>query len=388
MPPQGQTVMMQGIEVPAQAVQPDLFYALTQRKQAQNKVSTFAGLGTTDSTKIRQQGIIAGIELVVNGTLTITPGTGTAATTRRWPYDLVKKVRLNANGSANLINCSGLKLKARQVAEPDWDDRGVPDTIVAASTVQGTLASASDVWGVGSGATGLGASSPTFDLYYFLPVAADQITLRGAVFAQTAATELNLDIDWASAAELFVLTGNATITVAATFSVVPIIYSIPVVNGLQIVPDLSEFHSYIESRSNVLANGDNDIDLIGFGTGRKMLRSFWQVWNGAAPQTPLVQNRTNYGPQSWVYGLNEVPETVPTGQHMREQTERLLNCDVGAVWGFGAFDFANKFALRDLVDGNKVTNLRLRLNIPTGVTLTNATAEFVQETLSIAPVSA
>lgn len=387
MPERGQTVMLQGIEVPAQAVQPDLFYALTQRKQAQNKAAVFNGLGLTDSIKIRQQGIIAGIELQVFGTVTLTPGTGTAATTRRWPYDLLKKCRLNANGSANLINCSGLKLKARQVAEPDFDDRGVSNLIIAAATTQGTLAAASDVWGFASGGTGL-TGAQAFDLSYFIPVAADQITLKGAVFAQTAATELNLDLDWASSAELFVLTGPATAAVAATYSVTPVIYSIPVVNGMQVVPDLSEFHSLIESRSNVLANGDNDIDLIGFGTGRKMLRTFWQTWNGAAPQVPLVQNDTNYGPQSWVYGLNEVPETIVRGSLMRHQTERLLNDDVGAVWGFGAFDFANKFALRDLVDGNKVTNLRVRLNIPSGLALTNATTEYVQETLSIAPVSA
>jgi hypothetical protein len=388
MPASAPTVMLQGVEVPAQSVQPDLFYALTQRKQAQNKVGAFAGLGSSDSIKIRQQGIIAGIELRVSGTIVTTPGTGSINTTRRWPYDLVKRVRLNANGSANLINCSGLKLKAHAAMQPDLDDRGVSNTIVATAAVQGTLAQSSETWGFASGQVGVTAD-PTFDLYYYIPVAADPVTLRGAIFAQTAATELNLDIDWATQSEVFTLAGDAAVTMSGvTYSVVPVVYSIPAVNGLQIVPDLSEFHSLIETRSNVLANGDNDVDLVGFGVGRKLLRAYFQVWNGSAPQTPLAMSATNYGPLSWVYGLNEVPETLPTGQALRYQNERLFNDDIGAVWGFGAWDFANKFALRDLVDGNKVTNLRLRLNIPSGVSLTNATAEYVQETLSAAPTSA
>jgi hypothetical protein len=388
--------MMQGVEVPAQAVQPEAFFALTQRKQAQNKVSAFAGFGSTDSFKLRQQGIIAGIDLRITGTITLAT-TPTVTPTFRWPFDLVKKIRVNANGSANLVNCSGAKLKARALMDPDFNDRGVSKNVsnpsAAGASVQGTMFLNSEDQGT-SGANKLipgqaqtNAAAYTVELYYFIPIAADQITLRGAIFAQTAATELNVDIDWASQNELFTV-GAGTVTPALTYSAVPVVWSIPVLNGMQLVPDLSEFHSLIETRSNVLANGDNDIDLIGFGAGRKLLRVFWQVWNGATPQIPLVVNATNYGPLSWVYGLNEVPESLPSGQAMRTQNDRIFDADIGAIWGFAAWDFANKFALRDIIDGNKVTNLRLRLNIPSGVTLTNGVAEFVQETLSIAPVSA
>lgn len=393
MPPQNATVMMQGIEVPAQAIQPELFFALTQRKQAQNKVSAFAGLGSTDSFKLRQQGIIAGIDLRVTGTIVL-GATPNVTPTFRWPFDLVKKVRVNANGSANLVNCSGAKLKARALMDPDFNDRGVLKKIGSATAIQqGTLSLNSEDFGT-SGANNLipgvaqtNAGTYTVELYYFIPIAADQITLKGALFAQTAATELNVDIDWGSQNELFTIAAS-TVTPAFTYSAVPVVYSIPAVNGMQIIPDLSEFHSLIESRSNVLATGDNDIDLTGFGIGRKLMRVFWQVWNGAAPQSPLAVNATNYGPVSWVYGLNEVPESLPTGQAVRAQNDRLFDGDIGSPWGFAAWDFSNKFALRDLVDGNKVTNLRLRLNIPSGVTLTNATSEFVQETLSVAPVGA
>src|SRR6266498_2817234 len=185
---QRQTVMLQGVEVPAQAVQPELFYAMTQRKQAQNKVALFAGMGTTDNIKIRQQGIIAGLELRVFGTVVIAAASSSAVT-RRWPLDLVKKVRVNVNGSSNLINCSGAKLKARMMMEPDFNDRGVTKTFAAVAEQQGTLMLNAEDQGTSGanklapGATQGTAGTYTVDLYYFIQIAADQITLAGAIFA-------------------------------------------------------------------------------------------------------------------------------------------------------------------------------------------------------------
>lgn len=391
------TVMLQGVQVPAQSVDDALFFALTQRKQAKNKGGPLS-LGQSEPVKIRQQGIIAGIEVHLFGTVVLN-ATPSVTPTFRWPLDILKKLRLNVNGSANLINCSGAKLKVRAVAEPDFDDRGVVKNLsnpsAAGTNNQGTLMLNGEDQGT-SGANKLipgqaqtVAGTYTVDLYYFVPVAADQITLKGSVFAQTAATEINMEMDVASQAELFsTVTSLGAITLS--YDAQPVIYSIPVVNGMQIVPMLDEFHSLIESRSNVLAVGDNDIPLIGFGAGRKLLRSFWQVWNGAAPQVPLLANAVNFGPIAWLYGLNERPEVIPNGTHARYQIDRLWNCDIAAIWGFLAYDFANKFALRDLVDGNKVTDLRLNVNIASGVSpaLNNATAEFVQEALSVAPISA
>ena len=392
-----ETVSLQGIQVPAQAVNDALFFALTQRKQAQNKSGTLT-LGSTEPIKLRQQGIIAGIELRVFGTVTLATAPSVTPTFR-WPLDLVKKVRCNVNGSSNLLNLSGAKLKARAVMDPDWNDRGVTKNLsnptAAGTNNQGTLMMNGEDQGTNGanklipGQAQTNAVAFSFDLFYFLPIAADQISLKGAVFAQTTAVELNLEIDAASPTDLYTV-GAGTATPVVNYAVQPIIYSIPSVNGMQIVPTLDEFHSLIESQSSVLGIGDNDIPLIGFGAGRKLLRLFWQTWNGAAPQVPLLQNATNFGPVRWMYGLNEVPEVIPNGQHLRYQNDRLFDSDIAAIWGFGAYDFANKFALRDLVDGNKVTDLRLNLNIASGVSpaLNNARTEFVQETLSVAPISA
>ena len=52
---------------------------------------------------------------------------------------------------------------------------------------------------------------------------------------------------------------------------------------------------------------------------------------------------------------------------------------IGTVWGFGCHDFVQENAFRDSVDEGSATELRLMETIQSGVTLTNAYAEVVQE---------
>lgn len=382
--------VLQGIPVDRAVIDPATFYRATRRRRFTQKGAPFNGLGNSDNFSLFQDGIVGAIHLRVSGSLVVANGTaGTTATTRRWPYDLVKRVRFSANGQTNLITCSGLKLKAWEQMYPDRSDRGVSQTIVATATNQGTLSLASESWGVGSGATAIANGTYNFDLEYLVPVAMDLELLTGAIFAQTQSTDLVLAIDWATPADLFVVTGTASaVAVTATFEATGKIFSIPIVEGRQVLPDLSQFHSLIEGAFRSLGNGDNDVPLPGIGVGRALQRVYFQTWNGAAPQVPLLMNATNYGPQSWLYGGADIPERYPTGQTLRYENEQTFDSDYGGVWGFGVHDFASKFALRDAVDEGATPNLRLGINVPTGVVLTSPVVEFVQETMFLAPVSA
>ncbi|MDB5910421.1 MAG: hypothetical protein JWP34_4535, partial [Massilia sp.] len=120
-------ISMQGVEVPVSSVNPTDFFRLTRRQTInQQSPKAYAGLGATDNVQILQQSIISGLMIRFSGTLTVTPGTGTVATTGRWPYDLIRAARFSANGQSNLINVSGSKLKAREImARGDLSDRGV-----------------------------------------------------------------------------------------------------------------------------------------------------------------------------------------------------------------------------------------------------------------------
>jgi hypothetical protein len=382
---QSPVVTFQGIDVPAEAVRPDAFYALTRRHRFQEFNKAFAGLGLTDNIELKKSDIIAGLHVRFSGQVVVTLGGGTAATTRRWPYDLVKAFRLTANGQSNLINISGLKAKARSaMAGLDFSDRGVSEQIGAAAVTQGTLALASELWGVGSGQAGIAGAPTTYpiELTWDIDIAEDERDLAGAIFAQTSTMDITLAVDYESAANLFVLTGAATAVLTGNLIVETEKFSIPVVGGQFVVPNLSLFHSIIQTRYSQVANGDNEIRIIGQGAGKQLLRLFYQTWNGALPaQLPLVANATNYGPQSWRYGTNETPETYLDGQSMRQINEREYAVDVGGVWGFLSHEFAVIAAFRDTVDMGQTSELRIVVNIPSALALTNPAIEYVQEVI-------
>lgn len=397
------SVSMQGIAVPQSSVDPQTFFKLTRRLTFTEKTTAYAGLGLTDNFGILQTGIISGLSVKFSGSLVIATPTGTVASTLRWPYDLIRALRFSANGQSNLINCSGGKLKLRDLQQRGvLTDRGVipqggtasitsvgvggasPGTIVQ----QGTMALGSEAWGVGAGVTGIPAGTYPIELLWYVPVAWDEMSLTGAIFAQTSATDLNVAIDWAPITDLFVLTGTATATLTGTLVVAGRSFSIPEVNGQIVVPDLSSFHSLIQTRYTAVANGDNEVRLAGQGVGRQLMRLNWQVWNGANPQVPLALTAANFGQCGWRFGGNDTPEVVTDGRHLRYFDERLLGSDIGSQFGFATWDFSKEFAFRDSIDEGTATELRILTNVAQGVTLTNPVLEYVQETMFAGAVGA
>jgi hypothetical protein len=386
--------MLQGIESPAASVDPESFFANTRRLlYPMRSLTTIAGLGSSDSTQLRQTGIVAGLEVRVTGSL-VWGGTITGSSmSYRWPYNLIRSLRVSANGQANLVNCTGLALKALAVMQPDSQDRGVSRSFGSSTGVtQGTLSLASEDWGTsGSNLLGPGVTVPatgtyTVDLSFYVPLAFDQKTLLGAIYAQTAATSLSLDIDWETQANLLTVGGSATLTSSLQYQVTGVVYSIPNVGGRFVVPDLSAFHSIIGGRFSAIAQGDNEILLPGTGIGRQLMRCFFQVYSGTAPGTPLAITAANFGQLAWRYGGNDTPETVSNGTQLRYLNERLYNSDIGGRWGVGCWDFANEWAFRDSVDEGATSDLRLLINLVNAPT--SPYAEVVQETIFAAPVGA
>lgn len=374
--------------VPASSVNPDAFFAHTRRlvfPMVANR--SYAGLGSSDTFVVTQTGIVAQLSLKFTGSLVITPGTGSVASTAQWPYNLVRGCRMTANGQSNLVNANGLWLKAREMmARGNLTDRGVIQAIGGASPgtsrQQGTLSLSSESWGVGQNVTGLAGGTYPVELHFVVPIAFDERTLIGAIFAQTASTELSVNIDWANVADLFTLAGNATVALTGAVTMEGVVYSIPEVGGQIIVPDLSAFHSYIVSRLSTVANGDNEQSLPGQGVGRQLMRLGFRTLNGTAPGSPLPVNATNFGQIGWRYGGNNTPEVFTDGRHLAYWMERTFGVDMCSLQGIGVLDFCNDFVLRDSIDEGLATNLRLLVNIANGVSLTGPPVmEVMQETL-------
>lgn len=379
----GELVTVQGIQVPATSIDPNGFYKATSRERFLEKsIAAIQGPGNTDSFQIKQAGIIAALDLKVSLSVTVTPSTGSVASTARWPYDVIKRIRLSANGVNNIISVSGAKLMAHRFMETGaLSDKGVAQGVggasPGASTLSGTLSLASEAWGVGSSVTGIAAGTYDVELYYRLPIAFDMVRLLGAIFAQTAATSIDVTIDWQPLPSLFTIVAPATVAITGSVTSEGIVFTIPRnAAGDPIIPNLSAFHSLVENDDFAVGQGAYESMLMGTGVGKRLLRVYFQLWSNGAP-VPL--SAANFGQVGWKLGGNVAPEVFNDGRLLRMWQERLYNTDIGAIFGFGCMDFASQWAMRDSIDEATATNLRLLVS-PNNA-LTNPVLEVVQETL-------
>jgi hypothetical protein len=378
------TKYMQGIAVPAESVQPKLFQKLTRRHIQIERQAAYSGQ-PSETFELRKSDVLSKITVRAFGQIVITPGAGAVASTARWPYDFIS-VRFTANGASNIINCSGAKLKMRELMKKgDLTDRGVTQTIGGVARNQGTMARASEAWGVGSATSAIAGGTYDFELEWDIPIAEDEYDLAGAIFLQTSSSDLTLTVDFLPLAQLFVATGGATAVMQNVFvQAISTKFSIPVTDGQIVVPDLGVFHSLIQSRqANSIQTGENEFRLVGQGAGKTLLRVFGQFWNGS-PAAPLALTRQNFGKQMWRYANNETPDEFIDGTHMRLDQERRYNSDLGGLNGVFCHDFAHENAFRDAVDMGTTAELRLVSTINSAVTLSNPAVEYVTETVFLA----
>ena len=385
------SLTFQGIVVPGSSLNPKAFFAGTRRQWVlQKTLAAFAGFGNTDVVDTLRSGILSGYIVKVSGNL-VTAGTGTTATTARWPYYLIRAARFQANGQSNLINADGWFCRLREfMSDPEMNDRGVVNGIGGASPgtqrTQGTLALNSESWGVGSNVTAIANGTYDVELSFYIPVAYELKMLTGAVFCQTLSTTLELDIDWANLTDLFTLTGNNTVTFTPTVTVEAEMFTIPSDGkGGMWLPNLSAFHSFIQSRApNAIANGNNEITLAGQGVGRQLMRVAWRTQNGPAPAYVPILPQAGAPAYAitqpyWRYGTNTTPETWLDGEDLRHMNERHYGVDVAAFAGYEVIDFDRTWAFRDSVDEGSATELRFGYTIGGAVSLTTPFCEYVQD---------
>jgi hypothetical protein len=395
-PSPAQVAYVQGVQTNDTVVDPLTFAQFTRRTRFPMKSSSaIGGLGTSDQIQLKKTGIISALEIRVAGSVVIGGTIGTTTMSYEWPYNLIKALKLSVNGQSTLIDTRGLDLKLADIAlDTDVTDKGVDQRYGNATAVgNGTMSLSHEDWG-GTGAAsnymapGLNvAAIGTYpiDLTYVVPVAADQTNLVGSIFGQSQATNINVEIVYASQSELFsAVGGSATVSFAGvTIDVTGVAYSIPVVNGKATVPDLSQLHGVNTFQNQISVSGDSEINLPGTGQGRKLLRLWWNTYSSA---TPLVMNATNYGNLAYKYGSNTVPETLPNGSKLRALNERQVNSDIGKCWGYGMWDFASRFALRDVIDLGTTSDFRLLVGLVS--TPTSGKIFITQETLYAAAIGA
>lgn len=386
--PQAAPIAMQGIAIPAAVVNKTEFFRRTRRhtQLEETRAVTIqpAASGpsnTKDTITLRRSDILSEVTLRITGTLNINIGTGTVASTARWPYGLFGNIAFNANGASSLMSARGWTYKAREIAKDEGlSDNGVVQTVGGTTRNNGTLSLPTESWGVGQNTGSLTTSTPNVDLVVTLPVAEDGWDLSGAIFLQTSSAELSVVVNWPAITDLFTFTGNGTASFTGTLEVHTTKFEIPTESGAIIVPDLSMFHSLVETSAPFLSTGvDASTIVVGQGAGKYVLRVIQQLQNGAV-NAPVPVTSANFGLMAWRYGTAETPDQWFNGTAIRNKNCRDYNCDLGGLQGYAVHEFA-KAGFRDLVDMGTTSDLRLINNVSNNVTLNNAQLWYAVESV-------
>lgn len=213
------------------APDPAAFFELTERNEYQAFSMVVPGSGATAMHELPKAGVLSKIWVLFVGIITTTLGGGTVTTTSRWPYGFIDRVSLSANAQNDLHTYNGLDAHVlRAVRNPGF----VPNDDV--DLVPG---------GLGAGQT-LANGANTLVLGWEIPVAIDDVSLIGALYAQSPSMNLQLNVRQAVTTDLLVAAGGATVdSITGTFFVQVTSFDIPITTGESprlITPDLSRLH--------------------------------------------------------------------------------------------------------------------------------------------------
>jgi hypothetical protein len=304
-----------------------------------------------DGFDLPGRGLLAEIEIIFTGTLTITPGTGAVTPTDYWPYGLLQNIKFSVNGS-NLLNANGMSFDYRRQAIT----RRAPDSMTSAPTATGANA---------------------VEIHWVVPIADNMVNLWGAILTQSDDLYARLDYTVSPQATLFALTGTATAVLTGNIQLTYYAYDVPIVpiqgaGEKGVLPDTDVLHRFSEFSVPVVSNGDTEIKLQ--QTAGEVERIFLFLDNVGSLMDPASWNTIRFQ-----FAETEEPTTWLAHQLLSKNARNYL----GRLTPKGvAIDFAFWNQQRDALYPKGVANPKVIVNLPGSIT-PNAGARLfaVQESL-------
>jgi hypothetical protein len=359
------------------AVNGEVFNRETERNDVPLQPVTFTGLGgAIMDQRIPNNGLLTGLTLLFKGTLVTTTPTGTATAGYQWPWNLLKRVTLNANGQTSLVTAEGLDLRVRR-QRYFRNPREELSTAIATDTV-GTIQQTGTVGNPIPGTIAAGTYNLTLE--WQLPIVHDDESLVGALFAQSDQNYLSFRLTPAAATDVLTITGTATAVVAGTIYPTVTFFDIPIVSQGQgrgdavVIPNLAWLHGYLSYDNSYANTGDVRTPFI--RTDGQLLAFAFYLDNGGQTQiAPTTLNEVRFA-----YGGNRKPRVFNPPEQLLAKNVRDYNGRIQP--GYLVFDFEVDNPARDLVYPKGVSELAVEVNIPTGTTINaNARIHGVEETL-------
>lgn len=342
-------------------IAPGMFFERTRKNVFNLDVIPAPGGGQSARRTIRQTGIVPKLRITFQGTLTVS--TAAVTTSDRWPHGLLDLIRLTVNGQNDLFNVSGEDLHVLRFARfPAFED--------ASDTFAGTVGGGNSV---GVGATAL-------HITWELPIAIDETSMAASLYAQSAATNIQLQLVQATNSQLFSANpANAAIT--GTFTVQQVAYEVPYDDeGKLVLPDLTRLHAVVATAVPFTAIGESRAALI--RADGQLMRAFFASRSSSTNRLsahPTAAATKKLDRLRLEYGGNQKPlDYDPASALLAENNQHY-----GAPLPYDrlALDLVKENPPRDTIIMQGVTELALVPTVNSGVTVSAGEHRVVQEHL-------
>lgn len=355
-------------------VNPQAFMERTERNDMPLAPIAFPGFGSFADLRINNVGVISGLELTFEGTLTTVGGTVTVAPGHKWPYGMLREVAVSVNGQSNLIAVDGQDLHARvlritrnyadTITNPPINPSGSPFNVAGAAAMK---------------------------ISWRVPIAHDERVLLGAIFAQSDESYLNLRLSTANQptaadGDLFDYTAGTSVVLTGSFYPTLTFYEIPQVQDgsrtMIVVPDLSQLHGMAVINSPIAQNGEFAQNLL--RTTGALVCLYHRVDN-ATFGTVNVHDSAVLTSYKLSYGGNQTPREFQRAalswKNARDYDGLITPYSPTAFPArYLLFDLEVENPMRDVILPKGVTDLQTRMTFA-GVSWTNGILHTVQETL-------
>jgi len=296
-------------------------------------------------------GYLSKIHIHVTGTMTITPGTGTAALSEKGPWALLRRIRYQIGSGTELFNTSGYGayLVDRMSKLQYKPENGEVSASFASEIYQAGVSSGANAW----------------DFHLTIPIVPNDRDLIGMILLQAEGTVTNLLLEWQLAGGAtsdfpVVLTGNATAAFVGRADVYLETFTVPA--ELENQPPLDRVHQTIEQVSYIGAVGDNSIKLLEENTYLRIIHSI-EV-NGALSNAAVEK-------LLFRYNVTDVPYEID--RQMKEYLQRrdyTVDMPKGMFyWDFFNQGYPNYGGDRDLVQASGLAELESIIRIASGTVL-------------------
>lgn len=358
------TGVPQSTTVPSEPMQvnPDLFFASTRKNEHHVETTQMPAGGSSWQRALPQVGIISRIVINFVGQLVVASGAVTPS--NRWPYGLLDRFNLSANGQNNLWSCSGEDLHVlRHIRYPSYHEE--VDVYPGQFGGGGTIA----------------VGTHPISLTWEVPIAVDDTSLVGALYAQSGATNLTLDRAVATVQQLFSnLPNNATLSGSFHTSVTR--FSVPRggENDQLIIPDLSRLHGFNAVETDFSATGDLRLPLVrSAGQLHRLFVSVEKSPNARLSALPDAVAANRIDRFRLTYGAGEQPfDYNPASTLLSRNNDHYGNC---APYDRLVLDMVRENAPRDIILLQGVTELAALATVNSAAVVAGGRARLVQETL-------